>query len=122
MPSAISGADGTLSYLPDGSVVADEPSLGELSRRTDHLTVMLTQLVPRNEYAADRRYDDRRFAEMEADIAEVKRQLADDIRALRESAEKRGSNLRQAIYAGLLPAVLMMLGFAVQIWLARGGP
>lgn len=100
--------------------MADEPSVGELSRRADQLTQMYTQLVGRTEYAADRRYDDRRFGEVEADVSGIR----DELKALRMSidaaSEKRGMNMRQAIYAGLFPAGLVLLGIAVQIWLAKG--
>jgi hypothetical protein len=105
--------------------VVDEPSLGEVSRRIDHVTMSLTQLVQRTEYTADRRYDDRRFAELESDVAELRRQLAEDLKALRQSidaaTEKRGTNVRQAVFAGLLPALFMMVSIVVQIWLAAKG-
>ncbi|MCT9932458.1 hypothetical protein N5079_19845 [Planotetraspora sp. A-T 1434] len=106
--------------------MADEPSAGELLRRIDGLTAVTAQLVTRTEYAADRRYDDRRFAEIEKDVAELGRTLTEEMKALRRSidaaAEKRGTNARQAVYAGLLPAVLVLLGIAVQIWIALKGP
>ena len=98
--------------------MADEPSAGELNRRIDGLAAVTAQLVTRAEYAADRRYDERRFVEIEADMAELRRQLAEDLKALRDATDKRGSNLRQAVYAGILPAVLVLLGIAVQIWIA----
>lgn len=105
--------------------MADEPSPGELSRRIDHVTGMYAQLVQRTEYTADRRYDDRRFAEIEADVAELRRALTEEFKALRASidaaTEKRGTRIRDAIYAGVLPAVFLLLGFAVQIWLASRG-
>jgi hypothetical protein len=105
--------------------VTDAPSPGELSRRIDQVSMSLTQLVQRAEYTADRRFDDRRFAELETDLAEVRRMLSDEIKALRTSvdaaAEKRGTNIRQAVFAGVLPAVLVLLGIVVQIWLARQG-
>ena len=105
--------------------MADEPSLGELSRRIDHMTSMLGQLVQRTEYTADRRYDDRRFAEIEADLAELRRTWTDELNGLKQSidaaTEKRGSNVRQAVYAGLIPAVLVMVSIIVQIWLAAKG-
>lgn len=121
--------------------MTDAPSPHELSRRIDGLTAMLAQLVQRAEYTADHRLIDRRFVEVEADIAairadvaDLRRQLAADMKELKVSldavavrqeaaAEKRGSNVRQAIYAGILPAAFLLLGFAVQIWIAlRGSP
>ncbi|MEV6036048.1 hypothetical protein AB0L65_33175 [Nonomuraea sp. NPDC052116] len=105
--------------------MADEPSLGELARRIDHVTMTLAQLVQRAEYTADRRYDDRRFAELESDVAELRRQVTEELKALKQSidtaTEKRGSNARQAVYAGLLPALFMMVSIVVQIWLAAKG-
>lgn len=106
--------------------MTDAPSPGELSRRIDQVSVSLTQLVQRTEYTADRRYDDRRLSEIEADVAELRRQLTEDLKALKGSidaaTEKRGTNVRQAVYAGLLPALFMMVSIVVQIWLAaRGG-
>ena len=105
--------------------MVDEPSIGELSRRIDHLTMTLTQLVQRTEYTADRRYDDRRFTEIEADVGEMRREFTNELRALKASidaaTEKRGSNVRQAVYAGLVPALFMMISIVVQIWLAAKG-
>lgn len=105
--------------------MTDAPSPGELSRRIDHVTMTLTQLVQRTEYTADRRFDDRRFTELEADVAELRRQLTEDLKALKQSidaaTEKRGTNVRQAVYAGLLPALFMMVSIVVQIWLAAKG-
>lgn len=105
--------------------MTDAPSLGELSRRIDHVTATLGQLVQRAEYTADRRYDDRRFIEIEADVAELRRTLTEELKALKASidaaTEKRGTNVRQAVYAGLLPALFMMVSIVVQIWLAAKG-
>lgn len=104
----------------------NEPTLGELSRRMDGVAMSLAQFVQRAEYAADQRLSERRFTELEHDLAEVRRELAADIKAVRlaldAAAEKRVSNMRQSVYAGLLPAVLVLLGIVVQIWIAaRGG-
>ncbi|MFI7707596.1 hypothetical protein [Nonomuraea sp. NPDC049480] len=106
--------------------MADEPTLGELSRRLDGMTAMLAQLVQRAEYLADQRLAERRFIEIERDLEDFRRTLADDIKAVRAlldaAAEKRTSNVRQAFYAGILPALLVLAGIVVQIWLAaRGG-
>jgi hypothetical protein len=105
---------------------------------------MLAQLVQRAEYSADLRLIERRFTELEKDVEELRRAVVDEMRALRVSqeaaavkqqaaieavvarqdaqAEKRGGNLRQAVYAGILPTVFILLTIAVQVWLApRGG-
>ena len=105
--------------------MTDAPSPGELSRRIDQVSMTLTQLVQRAEYTADRRFDDRRFNEIEADVSELRKQLAEDLKALKQSidaaTEKRGTNVRQAVYAGLVPALFMMVSIVVQIWLAAKG-
>jgi hypothetical protein len=105
--------------------VTDAPSPGELSLRIDQVTMSLSSLVQRTEYTADKRFDERRFVDLEADVAEVRRLLNEEIKALRTSidaaTEKRGTNLKQAVYGGILPAVLVLMGIVVQIWLARQG-
>jgi hypothetical protein len=117
--------------------VTDAPSPGELSRRLDGLTAMLAQLVQRAEFTAEQRIVDRRFTDIEGDVAELRRALLDEVKGFRgaldaavaklEAAdekreEKRGGNLRQIVYAGILPTVFVLLTIAVQVWLApRGG-
>ncbi|MEV0993405.1 hypothetical protein [Nonomuraea sp. NPDC050202] len=106
--------------------MADEPTLGELWRRLDGVMAMLAQLVQRTEYLADQRLSERRFAELERDVEEVRRALDNAVIRLEAAdekrEEKRGSNLRQIIYSGLLPTVFILLTIAVQVWLApRGG-
>lgn len=85
----------------------------------------IAQLVQRTEYQADQRLIERRFSEVERDVDEVRKTLADDIKAVKAAldaaAEKRVGNMRQAVYAGLLPALLVLIGIAVQIWLAAKG-
>ncbi|NAS22489.1 hypothetical protein GT755_12430 [Herbidospora sp. NEAU-GS84] len=109
----------------------DGPSLGELARRIGDLTTLITGLVTRTEYAGDRRYDDRRFNEVEADIAAIKAEqadlrktLADGLKALRASLdaaqEKRGGHFRQAIYSGILPSIFVLITVVVTIWTSRG--
>ncbi|MCP2350606.1 hypothetical protein [Nonomuraea roseoviolacea] len=86
---------------------------------------MYAQLVTRTEYTAEQRLIERRFVEVEKDVADVQRVLAEDVKALKAAidaaAERRGSNMRQAVYAGVLPAVLVLLGIVVQIWIALRG-
>ncbi|GAA3172396.1 hypothetical protein GCM10010486_44750 [Nonomuraea roseoviolacea subsp. carminata] len=105
--------------------MTDAPSPGELSRRLDGVTAMYAQLVTRTEYTAEQRLIERRFVEVEKDVADVQRVLAEDVKALKAAidaaAERRGSNMRQAVYAGVLPAVLVLLGIVVQIWIALRG-
>jgi hypothetical protein len=97
----------------------------------------LAQLIQRAEYAADQRLIESRFTHVEGDVEELRRTLLDEVRALRgdlaaavtrlEAAdekreEKRGGNVKQMIYSGILPTLFILLTVAVQVWLApRGG-
>lgn len=124
-------------YTTARSDVADEPSLGELSRRIDGLTGMLAQLVTRAEFNAEQRLVERRFVEVEGDLAELRRSLLSEVTGLRtamenavarleaadkEREDKRGSNLRQLVYAGLVPALMVVLATVLQIWWTTKGP
>jgi Skp family chaperone for outer membrane proteins len=101
--------------------VADEPTIGELSRRLDGVTAMMAQLVQRGEYASDQRLSERRFSESERRFTELEQDVAEIRKAMEKTVEKRQTNARQALYAGILPAVFILLGIAVQIWLAARG-
>lgn len=117
--------------------MADEPSLGELSRRIDGVTGMLAQLVTRAEFSAEQRLVERRFVEVEGDLAELRRSLLSEVTGLRaaletavakleaadkEREDKRHSNARQLVYAGLVPALMVVLATVLQIWLTTKGP
>lgn len=120
--------------------MADEVSTGELARRLDaitsrfdEITRLLQGLVSRAEYSADQRAAERRFMELEQDIAEKRRVHDQDIRDLREEikalrtkvddADKsNGVNLRQAVYSGLVPGILLVVSLLVTVLLAfKGG-
>lgn len=89
----------------------DEPSLGEVVRRLARLEELLLRLVSTDLYTRDQREMERRFAELEGDIKELQRR-----------AEKRddstGANVRQAIYAGLVPTALFLITILLQL---KGG-
>ena len=107
--------------------MADDITNGELARRLDDLRGAVARLIGRDEYAADQRGDDRRFADLARDIAAVREQLTDDVKELRDdmaeakrsSAEHRQS-WRTVIYTGLIPAAVVLLSVLVQLWLSRG--
>lgn len=117
--------------------MADEPTLGELSRRIDGLTGMLAQLVSRAEFSAEQRLVERRFIDITDDVAELRRSMLTEVTGVRTALEaavtrleaadekreeQRGSNVRQLVYAALVPAVLVMVSTVVQIWLAMRSP
>ena len=69
-------------------------------------------------YARDR-------AELERDIADIRRELAEEKlarkegdRDLKSEITGQGSNWRQAIYAGVIPSVLFLLTL---LWQIKGG-
>lgn len=106
--------------------MADEPSNAELARRLADITLLLQQVVGRPEYTADQRHTEHRFTEIERDIEDVRRIHGEDIKdvtkRIEEHAKTSGSNLRQALFNGLLPAIFLVVGLLVTILLAfKGG-
>lgn len=101
-----------------------EPTNGELSRRLDTLSASLAQMVGRGEYIADQRGIGERFENVTRRMDDIRRELAEDIRAVRDDA-KQAREARQGwrtiIYTGLIPALVVLLSILVQIWLAHKG-
>jgi hypothetical protein len=99
--------------------VADDVSTGEIVRRLDRLEVLLQdlsmRLVSADVYNRDQRETERRFAELERELAEEKQARKEDIKTLADRMDKGGSNVRQAIYAGLIPSVLFLVGILLQL-------
>lgn len=76
------------------------------------------RVVPADLYARDR-------AEIERDIADLRRELAEEKLARKEADRDlkaelagQGTNWRQAIYAGVIPGVLFLIGILLQL---KGG-
>lgn len=106
--------------------MADEPSNAELARRLADIVTLLQQVVGRPEYTADQRLAEHRFTEIERDIEDVRKTHTEDIKDVNKRFEEQtkssGSNLRQALYNGLLPAIFLVVGLLVTILLAfKGG-
>ena len=111
----------------------NEVSTGELARRLDEIARLLQGLVGRGEYTEYQRLIEHRFTELERDHAEERtarrveqveerqarkaaiKELRDEFKA--ESTQS-GSNVRQAIYSGLIPGVVFLLGVLFSL---RGG-
>lgn len=77
-----------------------------------------SRVVAADLYARDR-------AEIERDIADLRRELAEEKlarkegdRDLKAEISGQGSNWRQAVYAGAIPTVLFLLGILLQL---KGG-
>lgn len=105
--------------------MADEPSNAELARRLTEIALLLQQVVGRPEYTSDQRHVEHRFTEIERDLDDVRRTHAEDIkevfRRFDEQSKAGGSNLRQALYNGLLPAVFLVVSLLVTVLLAFKG-
>lgn len=99
--------------------VADEPSNGELGRRLDVIHALLQGLVGRAEYLEYQRALEHRLTGIERDIEGDRAQHAEDIKGLAASR----LSWRAIFYTGILPALLVLTGVIVNIWLAtRGHP
>ncbi len=106
----------------------EQPTNGELGRRLDTIQLTLAALVGRAEYASDLRASEHRLAGLAADIEDTRRQHAEDMRAVHEritqaEQDSRAHRLswRTAFWNGILPAMVVLGGILVQIWLAHSG-
>jgi hypothetical protein len=93
-----------------GGPVPDEPSNGELARRLDKIEILLQGLVSRAEYTIDQRHVERRLADIDRDVADLRDKHDKDVgelrKALADDGKRQGVNFRQAVYSGALPAIL----------------
>lgn len=100
----------------------NEPSLGELARRLDQLYTLAMRLVSIDVYDRDRRENERNFANLERDIEDLRKQFVDAVEKINARLDKReeraGDWRRQAIYAGILPAVFFTISTIMTILLA----
>jgi hypothetical protein len=102
-----------------------DPSPGELGRRLDDMHHRIQRLVSQDLFIAEQRLAERRFTGVEQDLDEVRRRLEDEIKELAAKVESRerdrGANWRQSVYAGVIPAALLLVSLFVQIWLSTNG-
>lgn len=101
----------------------DSTTTWRLDRIEETLRDLGQRVVTAELYARDR-------AELERDIADLRRELAEEKLARRDLAAKeevrdlktqlasQGTNWRQAIYAGVIPGVLFLVGILLQL---KGG-
>lgn len=108
--------------------MADDVTTGELSRQLDGIRRVLDSVVGHPEYAADKRGLDYRFAEISADVEELRRQHVDDIRDVNTritAQEKAAKQDRMAwtdrLWQGALPALVAAIGVLVTILIQHGG-
>lgn len=99
----------------------NEPfSAGELGRRLDRIEGLLLRLVSQDVYSRDQRETERRFTELERDLAEERDARKEAVKALREERANSGATWRQALYSGLIPAVFFVITMAVTLSRAGG--
>ncbi|WP_113703000.1 hypothetical protein [Nonomuraea lactucae] len=105
--------------------MADEPSTGELARRLVDLQRAAQRLMSQEVFVAEQRAIERRFITVERDLDALADRLESEIKALVTRIETRerdrGANWRQSVYAGVIPAALLLVSILVQIWLATNG-
>lgn len=99
-----------------------ELSPGEIARRLDKLEELLRELATRfvlqELYLRDQREWERRVTELDRDLAEERQARKDEVKAIRDQLRESGTSWRQAIYAGVIPSVLFLVGILLQL---KGG-
>jgi hypothetical protein len=102
-----------------------EPSAGELARRLNDLQHTAQRLMSQELFMAEQRASERRFIALERDLEELQRRLEEELKSVTSRIEARerdrGTNWRQSIYAGVIPAGLLLVSLMVQIWLSLNG-
>jgi hypothetical protein len=69
-------------------------------------------------YSRDRAELERDVADLRAALAEEKLARKEDVREIKTQLTTQGTNWRQAIYAGVIPGVLFLIGILLQL---KGG-
>lgn len=105
--------------------MADEVTSGELGRRLDVIQSLLHGLVSREEYSSDQRHFEHRFTELERDLEAERARRHTEFKELRNeimtATRERGSSVRQGIYSGLVPSLLVLLSIMVSVALTLWG-
>lgn len=99
--------------------MADDPTIAwRLDRIEEAVRDLGLRVVGTDLYARDR-------AEIERDIADLRRELAEEklarkeaVRDVKAEVAGQGTNWRQAIYAGVIPGLLFLVGILLQL---KGG-
>ena len=105
--------------------MSNEPSNGELARRIVDLQDAARKLLSQELFVAEQRATERRLTMIERDLKGLQERIDNDLNQLvvRIEARKRdrGANWRQSVYAGVIPATLLLISLLVQIWLTLNG-
>ena len=89
-----------------------------LDRIEETLRDLGLRVVSVDLYTRDRTEIERRLAEIERDIAEEKLARKEAVRDVKAEIAGQGTNWRQAIYAGVIPGLLFLVGILLQL---KGG-
>ncbi|GIH94314.1 hypothetical protein ACFFMN_05745 [Planobispora siamensis] len=102
-----------------------DPSPGELARRLNDLQYAAQRLTSQELFLAEQRASERRFTSIERDLEELQRRIDEELKSIISRIEARerdrGANWRQSVYAGVIPAGLLLVSLLVQIWLSLNG-
>lgn len=99
--------------------MADDSTISwRLDRIEEALRDLSVRIVSVDLYTRDRTEIERRLAEIERDIAEERLARKEDVRDIKTQLTTQGTNWRQAIYAGVIPGVLFLVGILLQL---KGG-
>ncbi|WP_067483753.1 hypothetical protein [Actinomadura hibisca] len=98
-------------------------SMGEVVRRLDrieqHLGDMGLRLVPVDLHTRDRAETERRFAELERDVADERQARKDGDKDIRDQLDRQndrqGTSWRTAIYSGVIPSALFLITILLQL-------
>jgi hypothetical protein len=108
--------------------MADDITNGELGRRLDDLKSIMQGLIGRPEYEADMRAGNHRVDDVCRDLAAFREQHDKDIKAVNQriseqvkAAAEHRQSWRTVIYTGIIPALVVLVGILVQLWISHGG-
>jgi hypothetical protein len=103
----------------------DEPSNGELGRRLDDLGRMLREVIGRPEYGEFKLALDHRFNQLVEAVADLRRTHDEDIKDLQrrfaDAEQERKKTIRDRIYDGLIPTMLIVVSFIGALYIAHIG-
>lgn len=99
--------------------MADESTIAwRLAQIENAVRELGQRVVSADLYARDRAEIERDIADLRAALAEEKLARREDVREIKTTITGQGTNWRQAIYAGVIPGVLFLVGILLQL---KGG-
>ncbi|GAA4226123.1 hypothetical protein GCM10022254_10100 [Actinomadura meridiana] len=106
-------------------MVVDDSSRDVVTFRLDRLERGQQDLAARSIapelYARDRAELERRISELETELEQERDARRAAVRALHDRLDKAGTNWRQALFSGVLPALFFIITITVTVLLALRG-